>query len=214
MLITQARFSWLLASVGFWFFSANSGIAQFANGVAVIAPGVSIGQVRIGERLYDVHRALGTPKLSYAAMGGKLLEVWRSGPASEGRRRNGVEQLEIYFRREGADLGGPLVVRQIRVSSPFFRTTSGISVRSSFAQVSREFPNLSTDEELTGALSGGRSEKQVEMFVDRPGGIAFEFRTGVAADPDARGYCRAIHIFAPNTDPRPIQSFEEVSKEE
>jgi hypothetical protein len=105
-------------------------------------------------------------------------------------------------------------VRQIRVTSPFFRTLSGISVRSSFAQVSHEFPNLFDDEELTGALNGERSEKQIEMFVDRARGIAFEFRTGAPADPDARGYCRAIHIFAPNTEPRPIQNFEEASKEE
>ena len=75
-------------------------------------------------------------------------------------------------------------------------------------------PNLSNDEELTGALNGERSEKEIEMFVDRARGIAFEFRAGAAADPDARGYCRAIHIFAPNTNPRPIQNFEEASKEE
>jgi hypothetical protein len=214
MLITQGRFSWLLASVSIWFFSVGAGIGQFAGGAATIAPGIGIGQVRIGEHLDDVHRALGTPKLSDAAMGGKLLEVWRSGPAFEGRRQNGVEQLQIYFRREGADLSGPLVVRQIRVTSPFFRTLSGISVRSSFAQVSGEFPRLSNDEELTGALNGERSEKEIEMFVDRARGIAFEFRAGAAADPDARGYCRAIHVFAPNTNPRPIQNFEEASKEE
>ena len=214
MLITQGRFCCLLASVSIWFFTLNGGIAQFANSAAIIAPGSGIGEVRIGEYLDDVHRALGAPKLSDAAMGGRLLEVWRSGPAFEGRRQNGIEQLEIYFRREGGDLSGPLVVRQIRVTSPFFRTPSGISLRSSFAQVSREFPNLSSNEELTGALNGERSEKEIEMFVDRVRGIAFEFRTGAAADPDARGYCRAIHVFAPNTVPRPIRNFEEASKEE
>ena len=52
------------------------------------------------------------------------------------------------------------------------------------------------------------------MYVDRVRGIAFEFRTGAAADPDARGYCRAIHVFAPNTVPRPIRNFEEVSEGE
>jgi hypothetical protein len=214
MPITQERFSWLLVSVSIWFFSVSAGIAQLANSAAIIAPGAGIGQVRIGEHLDDVHRALGTPKLGDAAMGGRLLEVWRSGPAFEGRRQNGVEQLEIYFRREGADLSGQPVVRQIRVTSPFFRTLSGISVKSSFGQVSREFPNLSNDEVLTGALNGERSEKEIEMFVDRPRGIAFEFRTGAAADPDSRGYCRAIHVFAPNTAPRPIQNFEQASKEE
>jgi hypothetical protein len=83
MPITQDRFSWLLASVSIWFFCVSGGIAQFANGAAIIIPGAGIGQVRIGEHLDDVHRALGTPKLSDAAMGGRLLEVWRSGPAFE-----------------------------------------------------------------------------------------------------------------------------------
>jgi hypothetical protein len=214
MLITKARFFRLLGLLSLWFLSMGSGHAQSASGAAIIAPGSGIGQVRIGERLDDVHRALGTPKLSDAAMGGKLLEVWRSGPAFEGRRQNGVEELEIYFRREGTDLSGQEVARQIRVTSPFFRTSSGISVRSSFAQVTGEFPNLSIDEELTYALSGGRSEKQVEVYVDRARGIAFEFRIGAAADPNAGGYCRAIHVFQPNTDPRPIQNFEQGLEEE
>jgi hypothetical protein len=214
MLITQTRFIRLLASINVWFLPMSGGHAQMTGGAAMIAPGIGIGQARIGERLDDVHRALGTPKLSDAAMGGKLLEIWRSGPAFEGKRQNGVEELEIYFRREGADLGGPAMVRQIRVTSPFFRTPSGISVRSSFAQVSAEFPNISIDEELTYALSGGRSEKEIEVFVDRARGIGFEFRNGAAADPAAGGYCRAIHVFQPNTDPRAIQNFEQTSQEE
>jgi hypothetical protein len=207
MLTTRTRFFRLMAWISVLLLPVSGGHAQLTGGAAVIAPGIGIGQVRIGERLDDVHRALGTPKLSDAAMGGKLLEVWRSGPAFEGRRQNGIEELEIYFRREGADLSGQAVARQIRVTSPFFRTASGISVRSSFAQVLAEFPGLLIDEELTYALSGGRSEKEVEMFVDRARGIAFEFRNGAAADPDAGGYCRAIHVFQPNTDPRAIQNF-------
>jgi hypothetical protein len=195
---------WLCLS----FLPVGNGNAQYAEGSASIAPGIGVGQMRIGERQDDVHRVLGTPKLSDAAMGGRLLEIWRSGPAFDGRRQNGTEELEIYFRREGSDLSGPLTARQIRVTSPFFRTASGISVRSSFAEVSQEFSGLSIDEEVTYVLNGGRSEKEIEMFVDRPRGIAFEFRSGAAADPDGRGYLRAIHIFSPNTNPRPIQSFE------
>src|SRR6266478_5408577 len=175
ILITQSPCFRLLGWLGVWFLLTGGGHAQLTGGAATIFAGVSVGQVRIGETLDDVHRALGTPKLSDAAMGGKLLEVWRSGPAFEGRRQNGVEELEIYLRPEGADLSGQAVARQIRVTSPFFRTASGISVRSSFAEVLAKFPGLSIDEELTYALSGGRSEKEIEMFVDRARGIAFEF---------------------------------------
>jgi hypothetical protein len=213
MLISRTGSIRLLALISVLFLPMRGGRAQLTGGTGIIVPGIGIGQVRIGERLDDVHRTLGTPKLSDAAMGGKLLEIWRSGPAFEGRRQNGIEELEIYFRREGIDLSGPALVRQIRVTSPFFRTASGISVRSNFARVSAEF-NISIDEELTYALSGGRSEKEIEMFVDRARGIAFEFRNGAGADPEAGGYCRAIHVFQPNTNPRAIQNFEQASEEE
>jgi hypothetical protein len=213
MLITQALSFRLLGWLGVWFSLIGGMHAQLTGGAATISAGIGIGQVRIGETLDDVHRALGTPKLGDAAMGGKLLEVWRSGPAFGGRRQIGIEELEIYFRRAEPDLSGQPVVQQIRVTSPFFQTPSGISVRSSFGQISGEFPNLSDDEVLTYAINGGRSEKEIEMLVDRARGIAFEFRNGAAIDPDAKGYCRAIHIFQPNTDPRPIQNFARASEE-
>src|SRR6266576_2586842 len=162
MLISRTGSIRLLALISILFLPMRGGLAQLTGGAGIIVPGIGIGQVRIGERLDDVHRTLGTPKLSDAAMGGKLLEIWRSGPAFEGRRQNGIEELQIYFRQAGTDLSGLAMVRQIRITSPFFRTASGISVRSNFTRVSAEF-NISIDEELTYALSGGRSEKEIEM---------------------------------------------------
>ena len=73
MLITQSPCFRLLGCSGVWFFLTGGGHAQLTGGAATVSAGVSIGQVRIGETLDDVHRALGTPKLSDAAMGGKLL---------------------------------------------------------------------------------------------------------------------------------------------
>ena len=214
MFITRAPFFRLLGWLSLSFLPLVATHGQLTGDLETIAPGTGIGLVRIGETRDDVIRSLGEPKLSDAAMGGKIVEVWRSGPAFAGRRQNGIEELDIYFRREGAELNGQPIVRQIRVTSPFFRTGSGISVRSSFAQISREFPNLSIDEELTYAFSGGRSEKEIEIYVDRSRGIAFEFRRGAAADPDAAGYCRGVHVFPPNTDPRPIQNFAEAPGED
>ena len=120
-----------------------------------------------------------------------------------------MEELEIYFTREQSDLSGTSVVRQIRVTSPFFRTVSGISIRSSYAEIIGSFPNLRVDEELTYALSRERNEKEIEMFVDLTRGIAFEFRNGSSADPSAPGFCRAIHVFRPGIDPRVMQTFDQ-----
>jgi hypothetical protein len=209
MLITKVGFFKSVAVLLLWSLGIVSVLGQGAGASAVISPGVGIGRVLLGQRLDEVHASLGAPKLSDAAMGGRLWEIWRSGTAFDGKRQNGPEELEIYFTRERSDLGGPSLVRQIRVSSPFFRTPSGVSIRSSFSEISESFPNLRIDEELTYALSGGRNEKEFEMFVDRTRGIAFEFRNGASADPTVSGYCRAVHVFRPGTDPRAMESFDQ-----
>jgi hypothetical protein len=209
MLITKVGFFKSVAVLLLWFLGMVSVLGQGAGASAVINPGVGIGRVLLGQRLDEVHAILGSPKLSDAAMGGRLWEIWRSGTAFDGKRQNGPEELEIYFTRERSDLGGPSLVRQIRISSPFFRTPSGVSIRSSFSEISESFPNLRIDEELTYALSGGRNEKEFEMFVDRNRGIGFEFRNGASADPTVSGYCRAIHVFRTGTDPRAMESFDQ-----
>ncbi len=168
-----------------------------------------VGRVFLGQRLDEVHASLGAPKLSDAGLGGRLWEIWRSGPAFEGRRQNGLEELEIYFTREPSDSAGPSIVRQIRVTSPFFQTPTGISIRNSFAEILNSFPNLRIDEELTYALNEGRNEKEIEMFVDATRGIAFEFRNGSSADPGVPGFCRAIHVFRIGTNPRVMQAFDQ-----
>ena len=187
----------------------TSTLGQGAGNASIILPGEAIGRVRLGQKIEEVHANLGLPKLSDAGMGGRLWEVWRSGPAFDGKRQNGFEELEIYFTREQSDLSGASIVRQIRVTSPFFRTVSGISIRSSYAEIIRSFPNLRVDEELTYALSGERNEKEIEMFVDLTRGIAFEFRNGSSADPSVAGFCRAIHVFRPGIDPRVMKAFDQ-----
>jgi hypothetical protein len=213
MLITKVRFFKGVVALFFCSIGMVSVFGQGGGSVAIINPGEGIGRVLLGQKLDEVHASLGAPKLSDAAMGGRLWEVWRSGPAFEGKRQNGSEELEIYFTREQPDLSGSSVVRQIRVSSPFFRTLSGISIRNSYSEIIGSFPDLRRDEELTYALNGGRNEKQIEIFVDRTRGIAFEFRNGAAADPTVPGYCRAIHVFRRGTDPRVMEAFGEQPQE-
>ena len=207
MLITKVRFLKSTAPLLLWFFGMVSAFGQRMKSAATITPGEGVGRIFLGQKLDEVHASIGAPKLSDAAMGGRLWEIWRSGPAFEGKQQNGSEELEVYFRPEQPDLGGPSVVRQIRVTSPFFQTPSGISIRSSFSDIIGSFPNLHVDEELTYGLSGGRSEKDIEMFVDRSHGIGFELRAGASADPTGTGYCLAIHVFRPGTDPRVMESF-------
>jgi hypothetical protein len=171
-----------------------------ANGSPVIVPGAGVGQVHLGERREELHQSIGTPKLSDPAVGGAFSEIWRSGPVFGGRRQNGTDELRVYF----VSAGGPPVVTQIRVSSPYFVTAAGISIRNTFSEIQSAFPGLRRDNELTETLNNDRSEKSVEMFVDRGQGIGFELRTGAQIDPQKSGYCEAIHVFRPGSEPRAL----------
>lgn len=179
--------------------------AQGIDASSVISPGDGIGLVHLGQTLDDVHRILGEPKLANATTNGQRWEVWRSGPAFGGRYQNGDEELEVFFRSEVP--GGPPVVSQIRSTSSYFRTVFGISIRDTFAAIQSTFPALRRDEELTQVLNAGRNEKAFEIFVDRSKGVAFEFKTGAELDSKSTGYCRAVHVFRPGTNPRALQVF-------
>lgn len=190
-------------------FGVCNTLGQDAQSAETILPGVGIGHVILGQTQGDVHARLGTPKLSAAGFSGRVWEIWRSGVVFDGKRQNGVEELEVYFARDPANPQGDSMVWQIRAISPFFQTTSGISIRNSYAEISNAFPKLGRDERLTDLLNDERSEKNVEIFVDETDGIAFEFRNGATADPNARGYCLAIHVFRPGTEPRVMQAFDQ-----
>src|SRR5258707_4859528 len=196
-----------------WLLGMSVGLGAGASPSSLIEPGLRVGQIRIGESREAVHRGLGAPEAQDAAMGGKLTEIWRSGPGL-GTKANGREaELEIFFQGPGA--GGnqhkPTVVVQIRVTSSYFRTASGISVNSSLAEIKKIYPHSESEEDKDWeqSLPPSSDKSPKEGLVDQVAGIAFEFRAGARANSDKRGYCLAIHVFRPGTTPRPIGSFDE-----
>jgi hypothetical protein len=199
-------FRFAIAAIGISLLGATAPArAQGIEASSVISPGDSIGLVHLGQTLDDVHRILGTPKLSNATISGQLWEVWRSGPAFGGRHQSGDEELEVFFRVDVA--GGPVTVGQIRSTSSYFRTAFGVSISNTFGEIQNTFPALRRDQELTATLNAARSEKAFEIFVDRGKGIAFEFRNGAEMDANSTRYCRAVHVFRPGTNPRALQVF-------
>jgi hypothetical protein len=113
------------------------------------------------------------------------------------RLGEGLEELH-------QSIGTPKLTDPSFVSSPYYTTATGISIRNTFSEIQNAFPNLRRDNELTETMNNGRSEKAVEIFVDRSSGIAFEFRTGEQIDPEQTGYCQAINVFRPGTEPRAL----------
>ena len=97
MLITKVRFLKSTAPLLLWFFGLVSAFGQRMESAATITPGARVGRIFLGQKLDEVHASIGAPKLSDAAMGGRLWEIWRSGPAFEGKQQNGSEELEIIL---------------------------------------------------------------------------------------------------------------------
>jgi hypothetical protein len=196
-----------------WLFGMSVGLGAGASPSSLIEPGLRVGQIRIGESREEVHRALGKPQAQDAAMGGKLTEVWRSGPGLDSRTNGRKAELEIFFQGPGA--GGnqhkPTVVVQIRVTSAYFRTASGIFVNSSLAEIKKVYPHSESEEDRDWeqSLPPSSDKSPKEGLVDQVAGIAFEFRAGARANADKPNYCIAIHVFRPGTTPRPIGSFDE-----
>jgi hypothetical protein len=196
-----------------WVFGISCCLGAAPSPSSLIEPGLRVGQVRIGESRAAVHRALGKPAAADAAMGGKLTEVWRSGPGLGSKANGRAEELEILFQGPGAggDQRKPTVVVQIRVTSSYFGTAAGISVNSSLAQIKKVYPHSESEEnkDWEQSLPPGSDKSRKEGLVDQVAGIAFEFRAGARANEDKRGYCLAIHVFRPGSTPRPIGSFDE-----
>src|SRR5258708_13579906 len=90
-----------------WLLGMSVGLGAGSSPSSLIEPGLRVGQIRIGESREAVHRGLGAPEAQDAAMGGKLTEIWRSGPGL-GTKANGREaELEIFFQRPGACANQP-----------------------------------------------------------------------------------------------------------
>jgi hypothetical protein len=211
MRIRSIRSFTAIVGLGCSLFGYSICLGASSSGSHLIEPGVRVGQVRVGANLAAVHRALGKPAQQDAAMGGKLTEVWRSGRALGGKATARQEELEIRFQGPGAggDQSKPTVVVQIRVTSPYFKTASGISVNSSLAEIKKTYPHSREDKEWAENLPPISDKSPKEGLVDQDAGIAFEFQAGANASPDKAGYCEAIHIFRPGTTPLPMGSFDE-----
>lgn len=124
-----------------------------------ILPGRGIGQIRLGDRESDVVGILGKPSYGDAAMG-HFWDTWE---------KNG-RVLDVYSQRGER---WPLV-RIVRVTSPAFRTGSGIGPGVTRTRALAVFPRVKRTARFT--VSGERAA--TELWDDVRSGIAFEFQSG------------------------------------
>ena len=160
-------------------------------GAALIIPGQSIGEIRLGAELSEVEKKLGRPAVGEGAMG-RAWEAWFAPKAGGGRG----DELDV--RAHATETSHDKAVEAIRIESPFFHTRESISTQSSLAEVWQAFPEL--------RYSAGREkDKAVEIYEDDTRGIAIEVRrtftsTGSVPPPGtAWGVCQAIIVFRDGT---------------
>ena len=140
-----------------------------------VVPGERIGRVNLGMRVAELVRELGPPDRSDAAMG-KAWVTWTSdGP--------GTPRLDV-FATGGTE--GPPAVRLVRVTSPDFRTQSGVRPGDTRERVLSFFPDAR-------AVTG---PSDTPFLVDRRRGISFEC-TGTAP----RAACPALFVQPVGDDP-------------
>lgn len=147
----------------------------------LIIPGERLGHIFIGENAENLDSVLGKPDISDAAMG-KAWLTWNGNLNSEGN----PARLDIYTTYKDSTMQEK-TVQQIRTTSPYFSTASGVGVQTDFNAVQQKFPSMKE------VANYSESDTVYKIFDDQKAGIAFEFRLM-----DNRNVCSGIIIHMKN----------------
>lgn len=147
----------------------------------LIIPGKSIGQTALNMKGDTVNQLLGKGDRQDAAMG-KAWVVWYAKPAAPDTL---PKETTIYFV---TNMGGPdeaSRVKQIRVTSVFFKTAAHLGVGSHLRALQKAYPQLSSPQTYTSPQTG----KSITILDDKTSGIAFEI--------NAAHICTAVVVHEP-----------------
>lgn len=169
------------------FLALNRAASAVADNYTIIR-GRSIGKVRIGATRTAILRILGKPSKSVK---------WRSGPIQDSYR-GPTPPLDRYGQVSSLPTFLNVIYRnnkvvQIEVSSPKFKTNSGISVRSSLAQFRAKYGKTRVRAYGYEDSNGGGNIGYYYDAVNK--GIAFEF--GVQDQFDALSTADSLRVHAP-----------------
>ncbi|MCJ8164822.1 hypothetical protein MKJ04_08195 [Pontibacter sp. E15-1] len=148
----------------------------------LIIAGERIGQVQLGMTAEQLNNTLGEADSGDAAMG-KALLFWVSKGNSGPRQYVAVYTVNNF---DGQDT--PPKVQQVQVTSPRFRTASGIGTGNSLPEIRQGYGQLQPLAYYTNA-----QQQKVYVYDAQPQGIAFEVTV-----PDS--VCSAITVHQPGED--------------
>jgi hypothetical protein len=148
-----------------------------------IIPGESIGNVSLEQNSEELE-FLGPADLSDAAMG----KAWLTWFSTNSKQPSGKTELNVYTTYKDKELTEK-VVRQIRITSPDFKTPENIHVGMFFSDIQK----LSPDLDYIGNFRNPGKTNLVELYDSTSIGIAYEIEnTG------SEKMCIAIIIHAKN----------------
>ncbi len=149
-----------------------------------IAAGKSIGYVFIDEKMELVTAVLGTPDDGDAAMG-KALSIWKSKPSGKGADTVS-HTITIFSTTNFGDKDEAPRVQNVRITSPFFKTTEMIKCGSTLAFIKLQYPAV---KKAVAAYTDKASGEEITIYDDQKQGISFEI--------NPEGKCIGIAIHKP-----------------
>jgi len=139
----------------------------------LIVPGKRVGQVTLNQNADSVITTLGQPSLTDGAMGSSML-TWI------GKSGDSASRVSVFMQR---NMGGPdesiSRVKQIRVTSPQFKTAEGICTGTVLTDLNSRYSIKAVDK-----------YKQLKVYDDLQHGISFDVDS-------LTNRCVAISIHAP-----------------
>ncbi|MEJ7559594.1 MAG: hypothetical protein WKF66_14895 [Pedobacter sp.] len=136
----------------------------------LLVPGTSAGKVSIDQNAEEVYAELGKPDAGDAAMQ-KAVAIWYKDHDPKSYA------TAIYTVRDTGD--NPAArVRQIRVTSPAFKTADAVGVSSSLQEIQKAY----TVAKLTDITDSGAPL------------VMYDSKSGIAFETDDNGICKAIII--------------------
>jgi len=133
-----------------------------------IVPGKSIGHISLGEKTNEVILAIGQPDSSDAAMGKQMLS-WYSKQAKKDKD-TAVNSIKIFAVTNFGGKDEASRVKQVRITSPFFKTEEGIGCGSTLTFIKTQYRDI----RKASASYTDRSGSPVMIYDDIKEGIAFE----------------------------------------
>ena len=149
----------------------NDSVARLLQSLAAndsIVPGKSIGNISVEENAEEVIQALGQPDSAKDQTGSAVLSWYRNLPGNAAD--SNINSIKVLTKAISAKQEGTNRVKQIRITSSFFKTLGQAGIGSTIVFIKMQFPSL---KKATGSYINNNGST-VTVYDAVKEGIAFE----------------------------------------